>query len=793
MPGLGAFFWKDGPRRMRIDSRVPRIVLAAAALASISAAASFLAAQRTSGAGETVTRLRVTNQTIVPGVKRLGMNLGFQDFYDAGQMTKNLLFRNPGFEGMTYRTIFHCQAGGSSLCVDKRQGVQFPADFWVGATYEVLDGAAVGRRGSVVSCGKENDGYGLTLDNKGRPIGIGDWVVVFREVPGDPAAGWWPNLSGGAKLTAERRDLSPETPGHQALHIQAAGPGQSAQINSYFDALDGFTFVRLRGRYRLSFRAKSLNGSRMVHVHVARNSPGKISNLEQDVRVGPEWGDYSQDFAANEGSGPMGTVVVGFTVTGGEMLLDDVDLEQTSGDPANRTAFRDEVLATLKELRPGVLRLMSTNAGLGNTVDDLLAPPLARQRGGYSGWYVKQEDIPIGIPEFLELCQEVGAEPWIVAPTAMSKDETRKLAEYLAGSTATAGGAVRAAGGHSTPWTQVFRTIHIEFGNEAWNGVFLGESMDDTAAYGRRANTVFAAFRAAAGAEAACFDLSVGAQADWPAKDATLLAAAPGANSMAIAPYLMHSVTRWASDDELYGALLAEPEYMSRVGVVEAAQNLAGGRRMAVYEVNLHTTEGTITQEVLDRFTPSAAAGVAVAGHMLRMLRDHGIREQMLYSLSQFQYKRSDGKMARLWGAVIEMGAEGRKRPQFLAESLANRAIRGDLVRVEVSGQNPTHDQPEGNDGVQLKGVHEIDAYAFQEGRSHGLVVFNYGLHQARRIALDAPGLASNPAVNLWRLVSPGPGASNEGAVEVRVEKEPFRGTELTLAPCSMAVLEWQE
>ena len=778
---------------MRINPRAPRMVLAALTLAGVTSAASFLAAQRMTGPSEGVTRLRVTNQTIVPGVKRLGMNLGFQDFYDAGQMTKNLLFRNPGFEGMTYRTIFHCQAGGSSLCVDRRQGVQFPADFWVGATYEVLDGAAAGRRGSVVSCGKESDGYGLTLDSKGKPIGIGDWLVAYREVPGDPAAGWWPNLNGGAKLTAERADLSPETPGHQALRIEASGPGQSARLNSYFDTLDGFTFLRLRGRYRLSFRAKSLNGSRMVHVHVARNAPGKISNLEQDVRIAPTWGDYFQDFAANEGSGPTGTVEVSFTVTGGDMLLDDVDLEQTSGDPANRTAFRDEVLETLKELRPGVLRLMSTNAGLGNTVDDLLAPPLARQRGGYSGWYVKQEDIPIGIPEFLELCQEVGAEPWIVAPMAMNKEEARKLAEYFAGSPATAGGAVRAAGGHNLPWTQVFRTIHVEFGNEAWNGVFLGESIDDTASYGRRANAIFAAFRAAAGPQAARFDLSVGAQADWPAKDSALLAAAPGANSMAIAPYLMHSVTRWANDDELYGALLAEPEYMSRVGEIQAAQNLTGGRRMAVYEVNLHTTEGTITQEVLDRFTPSAAAGVAVAGHMLRMLRDHGIRDQMLYSLSQFQYKRSDGKVARLWGAVVEMGAEGRKRPQFLAESMANRAIRGDLMRVEVSGENPVHDQLGGNDGVNLKGVHEIDAYAFQEGGSHGLIVFNYGLHKARRVVLEAPGLASNPSVNQWRLISPGPGATNEGVVQVRVEKELFQGTELSLAPCSMVVLEWQE
>jgi hypothetical protein len=165
----------------------------------------------------------------------------------------------------------------------------------------------------------------------------------------------------------------------------------------------------------------------------------------------------------------------------------------------------------------------------------------------------------------------------------------------------------------------------------------------------------------------------------------------------------------------------------------------------------------------------------------------------MLFALPQFRYKRGDGTLVRLWGSVVEMGANGRMRPQFLVEALANRVIRGNLVRVEVTGENPTRDQPEGNDGVRLNGVHELDAYAFQEGKGHGLIVFNYGLHQARRISLEAPGLKSNSNVNLWRIISSGPGATNEEMPQVKVKKERFGGTELTLAPCSMAVLEWQE
>jgi hypothetical protein len=94
---------------------------------------------------------------------------------------------------------------------------------------------------------------------------------------------------------------------------------------------------------------------------------------------------------------------------------------------------------------------------------------------------------------------------------------------------------------------------------------------------------------------------------------------------------------------------------------------------------------------------------------------------------------------------------------------------------------------------VRLSGVHEIDAYGFQNGKSHGLAVFNYGLHQARRVSVDGPGLSGNAGVSLWRIISSGPGDTNEETVRVRVKQEPFDGRELVIAPCSMVVVEWQE
>lgn len=759
-------------------------------------------AQATNDAATGITHLRVTNDVILARVTRLGVNLGEQNFYDSGQMLKNLLSRNPEFAGMTYRSIFHCDVGGVERCVDGRPGIQFPTNFWIGASYEVLEGVAAGQRGTVMAGWPGAGGFVLAFSGG---VDAGDWIAVETDDAADPGAGWWPMMHGGARLELEHTDLPSGVPVHQALRIDASGAGQSADLNAYFDSMAGMTFVHLRGRYRLSFRAKALSGSTTgastMHVHVGRLAAGLRRYLDTDVHLTPAWAEYSEEFTANETALPAAAVETGFNVSGGSVLLSDVALEQVGGDATNHTAFRDEVVETLKELHPGVLRLMESDAGLGSTVDNLLSSPAARERSGYGAWFKPSDDVAVGVPEFLELCLETGAEPWIVAPTAMSLEETRKLAEYLAGSATTPGGALRAAAGRSEPWTPSFSTIHIELGNETWNPDFRGEAIENPAAYGRRANAVFAAFRAAAGpapgSAAGRFDLVVGTHAYDPERNAALLAAAPLANSLAIAPYLMRSVTEWENDDELYGPLLAQPEEMSREGFVAEAARSAGGRQLAVYEVNLQTTGGTapeaIPETILDRFTPSAAAGLAVAGHLLRMMRDHGVRDEMLFSLPQYEFRRPDGTPVRLWGSVLEMGVDGRKRPQFLAESLANRAIRGDLVKVEIAGENPTHDQPPGNDGVSLRNVHEIDAYAFRDGKWHSLIIFNYGLHHARRINVEAAGLAHDTHATLSRLVSSSPGDTNEDSVKVRIKEEHFAGSEITLAPCSMAVLEWTE
>jgi len=117
---------------------------------------------------------------------------------------------------------------------------------------------------------------------------------------------------------------------------------------------------------------------------------------------------------------------------------------------------------------------------------------------------------------------------------------------------------------------------------------------------------------------------------------------------------------------------------------------------------------------------------------MLRMMRDRGVRDQVLFSLPQYEFKRTDGTPVR-FGNGCRDGPGGRARPQFLTEALANRVLRGNLMQVDVAAKTD-HDQPEGNDGVRLKGAHEIDA-TLSSRNWHGMIVFNMDF--TRRDAYD--------------------------------------------------------
>jgi hypothetical protein len=749
------------------------------------------------------TTIDVSDTPRIASLKRLGINLGWLNNYDSGQIMKELLFRNPGFEGQINQSIVRVGTtqGTATAFVDENPFAQWPTGFWNGATYEVIRGAALGRAGSVVSSTAPSGGLGTsyTVAENGTVFGAGDYLILRKSATGGATSGWSTNVSGGGAISTEVADLPPGTLGRQCVRLSATGAGQNATLMGNFESSVAGQFIQVNGGFQLRFKARGAGGANRLSVQLSRGSPANLAYLSQSVVLSTSWQDYTLSFNATEDGSARGTVQALFSPANqSEVLLDDVSLAQsTGGDATNTTRFRDAVVAALRELRPGVLR--SYVEVLGDSLDNQLAQPFGRQRAAYSSQLYTRDSISYGPHEFLELCELIGAEPWYVMPSVLSTQEMSNLVEYLAGPETSPYGARRAALGHPAPWTDVFTRIHLEFGNEAWNNAtYYGGTISDAPSYGARGSAIFGVAKASPYYAAAKFDLVLGGQADVPARNIAIHNASTNHDTLAVAPYIGGNTTSYATDEELYGPLFAETEQVDQAGYMRQNYlNQQGSSRpvpLALYEVNLHTTNASsIPQERLNAFTPSLGAGLAVADHMLMMLRDLGVQNQLLYGLTQYANNRSDGKYVLLWGAVRDMGVTNRRRPQFLAVQLANEALAGRLVTTAHSGDNPVWDQPLTN-GVQASGLHELRSYASASGTMRSLIVFNLSRTQARAVNFTGVN-APHGTVTLRRLGGSALTSTNENDQSVAISQQslfsfdPVSG--VSLPAYSMSLLQW--
>ncbi|MFC6646327.1 hypothetical protein ACFQBQ_12175 [Granulicella cerasi] len=651
-------------------------------------------------------------------------------------------------------------------------------------------------------------GYTLNFNTLDRQPRDNDFLLVRADKPGDPTAGWWTNFQCGANAQAERTDLPPNAIGHQTLRLNALSGCGSAELTTYFDTLEGHSFVHLHGNYTLTFKAKSLSGAKPLHIILQRldTQHGAENFLDKQVTLSPQWHEYSLSIAANDKPGAIGSVRLQFLLESASILMDDVSLTPARS-AGNTTAFRDEVVAALREYKPGILRFMDNGANFGASLDDLLAPQFARRRTGYSTQSQRSEDIALGVPEVLELSAAVGAEPWISLPAGFSPWEMQGLIDYLSGPTTTHYGAMRAAAGHARPWSDVFPTIHLELGNEQWNVMsFAGAAIHDPTAYGQRAAAVFNAARHSPSFNDAHYDLVAGswfAVPWWSEQEAKALNGA--ADSLAVAPYLFSEFNDASSSEAIFGSMFAQPEELNSNGFMaqqrDTLNKFAAGKKLSVYEVNLGTATGSanITQDAIDTTVPSLGGGLAVADHMLLMLRELGISDQCFFALPEFSngFTSSGGSKRNtpLWGGVVDMGGNtNARRPAFLALEAVNHALLANMVAVQTSGLNPTWSQAAStNDKIAAGNIHQLQSFAFADGAKRSLILFNLSRTQALPLNIAA----MNPTaagVTVTTLTSARITDNNEHGeqVKLRTANEKNAATR-SLPPFSMTVLTWTE
>jgi alpha-L-arabinofuranosidase len=761
----------------------------------------FLVAQgdqlpRTTAGDTALTSIEIQDQVLREQTKKLGMNLGTPTFYGVSQTLKNLLYRNPGFEGTLFQSILQCHSATNQVCVDGNRYSGWKDGFWDGASVEIATGLSKGARGVVVHSGAPTakSGISLSLSLAGSArIDAGDYIILRRSTTENPTAGWWPEIPAGATMTAETRDLPPGTLGKQALKIQSASAQQSVALRSYFG--DG-TYIKLHGRYRLRFSAKSLDGHGRMNVRLYRQLPGQHRTfLDRWVDIPASWKAFDYEFEANELTAPVNGMELGlFFVSPASVLLDEFSLTEVARSNDDSNPMLSQVVDTLRELSPGILRDWSNQ--LGESLVNWTAPRQARQRSVYSA-FGSDNDVSLGIHEFLQLAESIHAEPWIVVPTVFSLEEAGDLIEYLAGPSDSPWGKVRAQRGHPIPWTDVNKLIHLEFGNEAWNGIFAGGSIEDATAYGSRAQDIFKAMRASRWFQSRKFNLVIGGQSGYMERNSRIQAACSANDSFAVAPYTAFAIDHFASPEELFGSLFAESDDLVKKSYTYLNYSLLRASKhpvpLSVYEVNLHSTEGSISQEALDQLTPSIGAGISVAEHMLLMLRELGIRDQNFFDFAQTDFERSDKKHVRLWGAVVNTESSGLRRPQFLALKIVNQALGGEMLGTRQLGADP-HWHQNAINGVKAGDHAYISSFAFRKNGNLMLVLFNR--HREKSLPITLSGvLAPTGSIRRQYLHAPAITSNNEIARTVVVSEDsisaPTSSQPLLLPPFSLTLLTW--
>jgi alpha-L-arabinofuranosidase len=782
-------------------------------LASTAGCQSKPAATTTASNPSGPTNISISTRVIRSNVKRLGMNMSGQSFYDSGQMLRDLTFRNPGFEGQIWQTILQCKFVNGDSCADNDEWSGWPADFAKGGTFEFFYGAAKGEAGTVagntVAASAAHQGVWISFGHLAVHPQVGDFYIVRMKMPGNAPAGWRITAENGATVTTEMHDISPNSPGKQAVRLEAsASQAQFAAVNSDFDSWEDHSFLQLKGTYTLSFRAKTLGGKNGFTAMVTRLSKrhGNITYLDKEARLTNQWQDFKFTFEGREDGSYNGPIAVTLGIRGGAALLDDASLVESAASD-NPTAFRNAVVDRLRELRPGILRYMDNGTSFGSSIDNLIAVPYARQRAGYSEGDKVQLDIPIGINEFLVLCQAVKADPWISLPAGMTTEGMRHLIEFLSGPASTPYGAKRAALGQSAPWSSVFSNIHLELGNETWNGgSFPGEGIPEPKAYATLVSEAFAIAKTAPYYDANKYDLIMNGWFGVPWWNEQELSIRTHADTIDIAPYTFNLFNDASNTEAIFGPMLAEPEALDSrpTGLVAQQAKVAakGGVKLAIYEVNLGTTQGKVDQGALDSAIPSLGAGISVAEHMLLMMRDDNVSVQALFCLPEYGngFSNSDKptakELSKLWGSVVDMGGEtNRVRPTFLAEALANTAIADKMLEVSQSGSNPTWDQPESaNAKIKLAGAHKIQSFAFTDGTHASVVLFNLTRNASLPVIFSG-AVTPHGTVKVSRLTSANITDSNEESEKVKTKTGTLENFDpnapYALPPFSMTVLTW--
>lgn len=775
------------------------------------------------------TTVSITDKVVVADVEGLGAHFGGDTFYDSVILRRRVA---ENFEGSVNR--LHVQghevqpeADGLYLVGPNRDVTQ--NNWYIGAKAHVLNGpdqwtvarvVAIESRPHVHPRQKGNTTFikldrpvrwtdewlnGLLLEAETEGRGQHPWIVERRERQGEVNVvrqAFDEQYTSGDNTQVVLGDVPPKV-------------GQTASMS-----MDGTTkpaFLRFRAQFQ---RAAPFQGTWTVKLWARARSGSPVLEVRptvpgrgERVIATDEWKHYTVKLDLEkpaEGQNPI--FMLELRATGGDVLVDVVEAWR-DGDGSPDTPWRDGIIQTLKDLKPGTVRYLRNNR------DSYLNSILPGHMNSSMRNVGSRKDN-FGTHEFYQLCQIVGADPWATLPGTILLEEIDQVMEYHAAPADVGLGKLRAELGQERPWTEVFDKIHLQFGNEVIT--FFGTGFQGPDYW----KALAARVRASKYYDPKKFVLHLNEQGGGLAR---LFEFHPGFDRGTINGYhifglYQDQIERAKDLPGFYDFVYASAWHMwmdkrnnRNWNNLEATRKL--GKELSIYEGgNFHSTfsdPSNAPMERINRMNAGKAGGVSAVNSMLILLRHYGARTQQNFNFSQERFSPAGSfgnlpEAIRGWGGIIGMGSDRQRfRPRFLALKTANQVIGGDLVETVHSGEDPTFSVtnrfgagygPSRNpEEMTVEGLKRIHSYAFSEGKRRGLILVSNDPRNTQRIKVDFKGEVAGRKAKVWWVDSPNIEDTNEfdwsptePSVKVSEKEIDFAsGSTVELPPATLMSIEW--
>jgi alpha-L-arabinofuranosidase len=328
--------------------------------------------------------------------------------------------------------------------------------------------------------------YGIFFEdiNCSADGGIYAEMVRNRSFEDSDKPDWWEAVGKGPvnfELAVDStQPVSPKNPHSLRVAIGKPGNGRTGVANN------GFWGVALtKGQtYGLSLFARGGEGFAGPLTVSLEGSDGTVYAQKSIQSLAPDWKRYQLTLKANA-TDPKARLVITATQPG-TFWLDMVSLFPKRTWKNRPNGLRPDLAEMLAGLKPGFVRFPGGCWVEGDTMSlayrwkQTIGDPSER-RTQYNLWQY-QATHGIGFHEYLQMCEDLGAEPLFVINCGMSHKEVVPLdkmgefvqdaldaIEYANGPVTSTWGAVRAKNGHPAPFNMKYMEIGNENGGPAYN------------------------------------------------------------------------------------------------------------------------------------------------------------------------------------------------------------------------------------------------------------------------------------------------------------------------------------